>query len=125
MTKDDAARLDFVFEAAPTGVGKAGIVIADDPDPLEASGQSRQQRARVRRQAFAAEAVVEAVAEAIELHSAGLLDLRSEGAQRGMRIVRWEELAEARKPARFFKVEVRNQQRSPTRPEKRTGMRRQ
>ena len=82
VAKDDPAELDLLLDAAAAMVGKARIVIADDPRPVELRGQSGQKRARVRRQPVAAEAVVEAVAEAIEPLRAGALDLERQRAQR-------------------------------------------
>ena len=55
-------------------VGKARVVVADDPGPVEAGGEPGQKRPRVGRQPIAAEAVVEAVAEAIEGAGPGALD---------------------------------------------------
>ena len=75
-------------------------------------------------QAVAAEAVVEAVAEAIEALRAGALDLAASARQRRVRIVGRQELAEPREPARFFEVQVGDQQRLLRRPEERAVGRR-
>ena len=74
-------------------------------------GERGQQRARAGRQPVAAEAVVEAVAEAIEARRAGALDLAGERGQRRVRIIGRQELAEPREPARLFEVQVGDEQR--------------
>ena len=111
VAEDDSAELDLVRDAAAAMVGEARIVVADDPGPVELRGEFGQQFARARRQPIAAEAVVEAVAEAIEARRAGALDLGGERGQRRMRIVGRQELPEPREPARLFKVQVGDQQR--------------
>jgi hypothetical protein len=64
---------------------------------------------------------MEAVAEAVEPRSAGVLDISGKRAQRGMGIVGRKELAQPGKPACFFKVQVGDQQRLSARPLKRAG----
>ena len=97
-------------------IGEARVVVADDPHPVEPRGHRREQFARGGGQAVAAEAVVEAVAEAIEPARAAVLDIALQRGQRRLRIVRRQELAEAREPARFFEVQVGDQQRVLGRP---------
>ena len=74
VAEDDPGDLDLVGELAAAMIGEAGIVVADDPGPVEAARQIGQQCAGVGRQPIAAEAVVEAVAQAIEALRAGPLD---------------------------------------------------
>src|SRR4051794_40172211 len=62
----EAADLGLLHQRTAAVIGKARIVVADDPRPVEAAGEVAQQRPRVCRQTVAAEAVVKAVAEAIE-----------------------------------------------------------
>src|SRR5258708_6122346 len=78
VAKNEAAKLDLLGDAPSAMVGEARIVVADDPRPLEARRERRQQRARAGRQPVAPEAVVEAVAEAVEPACAGSLHLGGE-----------------------------------------------
>ena len=71
MAKDDPADLDFLADPAAAMVGEAGIVIADDPGPVERPVMPVSSSRAARRQPVAAEAVVEAVAEAVEAAHAG------------------------------------------------------
>ena len=101
-------------------VREAGVVVAEDPRPVEPGRHFEQKAARLIGQAVAAEAVVEAVAKTVELLDSGRLDDRRQGRERGDRIVGREELAEPREPACLFKVQVGHQQRLLRRPVKRT-----
>ena len=71
----------------------------------------------MRGQPLAAEAVVEAVAQAIEPRGAGPLDLGRKRGQGRVRIVGRQQLAEPREPAGFFEVQVGDQQRAAIGPE--------
>ena len=55
MAQDDPADLHLVGEATAAMVGEAGIVVADDPGPVEAARQLDEQLARIRRQALASQ----------------------------------------------------------------------
>ena len=81
MAKDDPADLGLVRDAPSAMVGEAGVVVADNPDPVDLRCEAGQKLARAPRQPIAAEAVVEAVTEAIETRRAGALDLRGQRAQ--------------------------------------------
>ena len=89
--------------------------------PSRARGHLHQQLARGGRQPVAAEAVVEAVAEAIEPPGAGALDLGRERGQGRVRIIGRQELPEPREPARFLEVQVGDQQRLLRRPVERAS----
>ena len=119
VTKDDPGDLDLFLELAAAMVGEAGVVVADDPGPVEPAGELGQQCAGLIGQALAAESVVEAVAEAEQPPGAGALDFAGERAQRRMRIIGREELTEPREPARLLKVQIGNEQRFLARPEQR------
>ena len=43
VTKDHARDVAFLFDPAAAMIGKAGIVIADDPDPVDLRRQAQQQ----------------------------------------------------------------------------------
>src|SRR6185436_1165576 len=75
VAKHDPAELDFIRKPAAAMVGEAGVMVADDPGPVEPAGQFGQQRASTRREPVAAERVVEAVSQAVEPRRAGPLDL--------------------------------------------------
>src|SRR5437764_15021799 len=98
-------------------VGEARIMVANDPGPLEPAGEVGQARAGRLGQALAPELVVEAVAEAKEAPGAGALELAAERSQRRVRIVGRKELASLGEPARFFEMQVGDQQRLLARPE--------
>ena len=68
-------RLRLPRQAAAAMVGEARVMVADDPHPVEPRGHALRAFARGGGQPVAAEAVVEAVAEAIEPAGAGALDL--------------------------------------------------
>ena len=93
-------------------VDEARVVIADDPHPVDPRGHRGQQVARRGGQAVAAEAVMERVAEAIEARDAAAVDVALKRGQRGVAVIRGQELAEAREPAGFFEVQVGDQQRA-------------
>ena len=97
-------------------IGKAGIVVAEDPGPVEPGGQRQQHRPRRFGQAVAAELVVKAVAEAVEPLDAGAIDHLGQRGERRLAVVGRQELAELGVPARFFEMEVGDQQRAPRRP---------
>src|SRR5438552_18457500 len=75
VAQDDPGDLDFILNPSAAMVGEAGIVVADDPHPVELTSELRQQLACAGRQTVAAEGVVEAVAETVEPRRAGALDL--------------------------------------------------
>ena len=102
MAKDDAGYLAFLLDPAAAMVGEARVVVADDPDPVEARRQRQQQLARGGGEPVAAEAVVEAVAEAIERLHPSLGDQAAQRGESRLRIIRWQELSEPREPARLF-----------------------
>ena len=66
VAEHDPADMDFLGEPPAAMVDEAGVVIADDPHPVDPRGHRGQQVARGGGQAVAAEAVVERVAQAIE-----------------------------------------------------------
>jgi hypothetical protein len=101
-------------------IDEAGVVVAGDPHPVEPRGEAGQQGAGVVRKAVAAEAVMEAVPEAVESGRAAALDVAGERGQGRMRIIGREQLAEPREPARLFEVQVGDQQRALRRPVERT-----
>ena len=72
VAKHDSGDFDLIGELPAAMVGEARVVVADDPGPVERAGELGQQGAGAGRQPIAAEAVVEAVAEAIEARRAGL-----------------------------------------------------
>ena len=74
--------------------------------------RSVEQFAGAGRKSIAAEAVVKAVAEAVEPCGAGALDLRSKRGQGRVRIVGRQELPEPGEPARLLKVQVGDEQRA-------------
>src|SRR5438309_5901649 len=84
VAEDDAAKLDLFGDAAAAMIGEARIVVADDPAPVEARGESRQQAAGAGIESVAAESVVETVAEAVKTRRAGALDLAGQRRQRRM-----------------------------------------
>ena len=43
MAQDDPGDLDLLDQSAAAMIGKAGIVVAHDPSPIETLGQFRQQ----------------------------------------------------------------------------------
>ena len=94
-------------------------MVADDPRPVEFRGEFGEQRSGLVGQSVAAECIVKAVAEAEQPPGAGAPDLGRKRAQRRVRIVGREELAEPREPARFLEVKVGDQQRVFTRPKQR------
>jgi len=106
VAEDDPAEFDLLGDAPAAMVGETRIVVADDPCPVETRGERRQQLARARVEAITAEAIVEAVTEAIEAGRARPLDLTSERGQRRVRIIGRKELAGQREPAGFFKVQI-------------------
>ena len=59
VAEHDAANMDFFRQTPPAMVDEAGVVIADDPHPVDPRRHRLQQVARGRGQAVAAEAVVE------------------------------------------------------------------
>ena len=71
VAEDDPGDLDFLFELAAAIIGEAGVMIADDPGPVDARGQRLEQVARVRGKTVTAEAVMETVAKAEEARCAG------------------------------------------------------
>jgi hypothetical protein len=75
MAQDDAGNFDLFGDAAAAMVGEARIVVADDPRPVDRGGEVGEQSAGIRRQPVAAEAIMEAVAQAIEAFGGGALDL--------------------------------------------------
>ena len=111
VAEDHAADFGLLGKRPSAMIGKARVVVADDPHPVEPRGHRREQFARRGGQPVAAEAVVEAVAEAIEPARAALLDIALQRSQRRLRIVRRQELAKPREPARFFEVQVGDQKR--------------
>src|SRR5438309_164317 len=117
VAKDDAADLDLLLDAAAAMVGEAGIVIADDPCPVEIRRKGAQQIARSGRQPFAAEAVMKTVAETVQPLCPGPLNLGRKGGESRMRIVRREKLPEPREPARLLEMQIGDQQRLLGRPE--------
>jgi hypothetical protein len=119
VAQDDPGDRDLVHKPAAAMIGKAGIVVADDPRPVEAGRQPFEQRPGVGREPLATEPVVEAVAEAVEPSRAGTLDLAREPAQRRVRIIGRQELPETCEPARLFEVQVGDEQRVLRRPEQR------
>lgn len=120
VAKDDAGNLRLLFDPSTAIVGKTWIMIADDPGPIELQGESAQQLASAIRQAFAAKAIVEAVAKAIEPLCSCTFDLRCKRAQGRMRIIRRKELAEAGEPARLLKMQIGDEQRPLRGPMERT-----
>src|SRR4051794_3340360 len=100
VAQDDSAELDLVGDPAAAMVGEARIVVADDPRPVEPRRQLGQKLAGAGGEPVATEAVVEAVAEAEQPGRAGPPNLAGERAQRRVRIIRREELAETGEPAR-------------------------
>ena len=122
VAKDDAAGHDLFLDPSAAMVGEAGIVVADDPHPVEtlrsgrsaargrwpAGGRSRSGRGSCRRGNRGARAPV-------------ALDVGGKRAQRRVRIIGRQELPEPREPARFFKVQVGDQQRLPAAPVERAG----
>ena len=121
VAKDDPGNLQLVGQAAAAMVGEAGIVVADDPDPVELRRSFAVSKiARRGGQSVAAEAVVEAVAEAVDALGAGPLHLARQRRQRRVRIVWRKELPEPGEPARFLEVQVGDQQRLLGGPIKRT-----
>ena len=60
------ADVAFLFDPPAAMVDEAGVMVADDPDPVEPRGQRDEQVAGSGGQAVAAEPVVEAVAQAVE-----------------------------------------------------------
>ena len=125
VAKHDSGDFDLVGKMPAAMVGKARVVVADDPGPVEAGGELGQKRPRVGRQPIAAEAVMEAVAEAIEGVRPGPLDHGRERGQRRVQIIGRKELPEAREPARFLEVQIGDQKRVPVGPEQRSVTRRE
>src|SRR6478752_8648845 len=104
VAEDDAANFALARKAAAAMVGEARIMVAEEPDPVEIRGQSQQHLARLLRQAVAAEAIMEAVAETEKPRCAGCRNLIGQCGERRLAVVGWQELAEAREPARLFKM---------------------
>ena len=112
VAKDDPADLDFVLDSCRRNGRRS---------PDRGCRRSTSSRAVAVRSVSSARAlagsrsqpnaVMEAVAEAIEPLGAGALDLGGERGQRRVRIIRRKELAEPREPARFLEVQVGDQQR--------------
>lgn len=119
VAKNDPRNDQFVLEPTAAMISKTRVVIAQNPDPVEAGGEIAQQLARVPREALATEPVMKAVAEAEEPLGACRLDGASQRAERRLRIIWWQELSEAREPACLLEVQIGNQQRFLGRPEER------
>src|ERR1700741_223055 len=81
VPENDAANFHFVRNAAAAMVLKARIMVADDPGPVESRSQIRHQRTSARGKPFAAELIVEAVAEAVEPRRPAALGLARERSQ--------------------------------------------
>lgn len=120
MAKHDSRYHKLVLEPAAAMIGKAWIVIANDPNPFEPISETAQKLTCIRRQAVAAETVVEAVAKTVEALRAGAFHLFGQRRQRRVRIIWRQELSEPREPARLFEMQVGNEQRFMGRPIKRT-----
>src|SRR6185369_6489915 len=73
VAEHDAPKLNLILDAPAAMVGKAGIVVADNPGPVEAGREGGQQGSCARIQPVAAKAVVEAVAETVEPRRTGAL----------------------------------------------------
>jgi hypothetical protein len=111
VAKDDGAKLDLLLDSPAAMVGEPGIVVADDPRPVEPPGKVEKQFARIGGKPLASEAVVEAVAKAVDPPRAGALRFLRERRQRRVLIIRGQELPQPREPARFFEVQVGKQER--------------
>ncbi len=84
VAKHNAKNDHFVFEAPAAMVGEAGIMIADNPCPVEPVGEFQQQLPCRSGKAITAEAVVETVAQAVEARRTGPLHFARKGRQRRM-----------------------------------------
>src|SRR5258708_15475022 len=111
VTKNDPCDLGFDLDPSAAMVGKIEIVIADDPGPVETRGERGEQLAGVGWEPIAAKAVMEAVAETIDPGCVCTLDFCGKFRERRVRVVGRQELAETRKPACFFKMQISNEKR--------------
>ena len=111
VAKHDPADFHLVLDCAAAMVGESGIVVADDPHPVEPRCQLGQQLARARRAVDRSRSVMEAVAEAIEALRAAAFHFGSERRQRRMRIIGRKELPKPCEPARLFEMQVGDEQR--------------
>ena len=119
MAERDAVDGELLLDPPAAMIDEAGVMIAGDPHPVDLRGEAGQQGSRIVGEAVAAEAVVEAVAEAIESGRAAAVDVARQHGQRGERIIGRQELAEAGEPAGLFEMEVGDEQRGLARPEQR------
>ena len=81
VTEDDTGDLDLLLDPPATMIGKARIVVPDNPRPVEARCEAPQELARVRREAVAAKIVMEGIAKAKDALGACPLNSGSESAQ--------------------------------------------
>ena len=78
MAEDDPGKIELFHNPAAAMIHEAGIVIANDPGPLDRRGEILKQRAGISRKSLATEAIVEAVAEAEDPRCACAPELRRE-----------------------------------------------
>ena len=75
VAEDDPSNLNLVIDSSAAMISKAGIVVADDPGPIELCSERGQKVASVGGKPVTAELVVKAIAQAKEPLRSSALDL--------------------------------------------------
>lgn len=110
VPQDDAVDAQFfVNDTTPIG-GDPRIVVADNPAPIMASGQSSQHTGRRGFQSFFTTVVMEIVPQAINRLGTKLPRKASEFFERCPAVIRGEELPGHRIARRLFEMQVGHQQ---------------
>ena len=102
---------DFLFgQPAAAMIGETGVVVAEDPGPVEATGHARE-RSRARRGAGRSRSGRGSCRRGNRFCVAPrAFDQPRQRGERRVRIIGRKEMAEAGEPARFFEMEVGNEQ---------------